>query len=219
MGRESPLPVGSGVGATPRRDPTAMTLAASNRRTVGHGGCRGEQASPPTEKSSHHFDDTWKACLLGGQSGVSRHRTHARVCACHRSMTAAFIIRDAICRACGAVRKRISRQMRCVRGPCSCDAQKGPQKSPHGRVAVRESQQMSMDNPIAPLSGNSQNSSRFLPHHEHSRMSLDVIGKWARSDSNRGPRDSLLPRRFRREWTISSPTWGAGRSSLSLSAT
>ena len=46
------------------------------------------------------------------------------------------------------------------------------------------------------------------------------LGKWwARSDSNRGPRDSLLPRRFRREWTISSPQWGAGRSSLSLSAT
>ena len=42
---------------------------------------------------------------------------------------------------------------------------------------------------------------------------------WARSDSNRGPRDSLRPRRFRREWTISSPQWGAGRSSLSLSAT
>ena len=28
-----------------------------------------------------------------------------------------------------------------------------------------------------------------------------------------------LPHRFRREWTISSPTWGAGRSCLSLSAT
>jgi hypothetical protein len=27
------------------------------------------------------------------------------------------------------------------------------------------------------------------------------------------------PRRFRREWTISSPRWGAGRSCLSLSAT
>ena len=33
---------------------------------------------------------------------------------------------------------------------------------------------------------------------------------WARSDSNRGPRDSLLPRRFRREWTISSPQCGCG---------
>ncbi len=49
-------------------------------------------------------------------------------------------------------------------------------------------------------------------------------GWWARSDSNRGPRDSLEPRRFRREWTISSPPnlrrlVGAGRSSLSLSAT
>jgi hypothetical protein len=46
-----------------------------------------------------------------------------------------------------------------------------------------------------------------------------MVSWWARSDSNRGPRDSLLPRRFRREWTISSPQWGAGRSSLSLSAT
>ena len=50
-----------------------------------------------------------------------------------------------------------------------------------------------------------------------------VKGWWARSDSNRGPRDSLEPRRFRREWTISSPLAarsirGAGRSCLSLSA-
>src|SRR6185437_5878004 len=50
------------------------------------------------------------------------------------------------------------------------------------------------------------------------RSSPNIANWWARSDSNRGPRDSLLPRRFRREWTISSPTWGAGRSSLSLSA-
>ena len=50
------------------------------------------------------------------------------------------------------------------------------------------------------------------------RPSPNIANWWARSDSNRGPRDSLLPRRFRREWTISSPQWGAGRSSLSLSA-
>ncbi len=53
------------------------------------------------------------------------------------------------------------------------------------------------------------------PSHRNRQMK----GWWARSDSNRGPRDSLLPRRFRREWTISSPLKGAGRSSLLLSAT
>ncbi len=45
-----------------------------------------------------------------------------------------------------------------------------------------------------------------------------MVSWWARSDSNRGPRDSLQSRRFRREWTISSPRRGAGRSSLLLSA-
>src|ERR1700678_2069832 len=45
-------------------------------------------------------------------------------------MTTVFIIRDAICRAFGAVRNGIPLQMRCVWGPRSCDAQKGPQKSP-----------------------------------------------------------------------------------------
>ena len=64
---------------------------------------------------------------------------------------------------------------------------------------------------LFPAGGNRLNGHRALgPCH----------GKWwARSDSNRGPRDSLKPRRFRREWTISSPQRGAGRSSLSLSAT
>ena len=92
---------------------------------------RASQFSPSSpSKSSHHFDDTREVCLLDSRSGVLRHPTHARLCACHRSMTAAFIIRDAICRAFGAVRNGIPLQMTCVWGPRSCDAQKGPQKSP-----------------------------------------------------------------------------------------
>ena len=64
------------------------------------------------------------------RSGALHHRTHARVCACHRSMTAAFIIRDVICRAFGAVRNGIPPTNEVRWGPRSCDAQKGPQKSP-----------------------------------------------------------------------------------------
>ena len=88
---------------------------------------RASQSSPSSpSKSSHHFDDTREVCLLDSRRGVLRHRTRARVCACHRSMTAAIIIRAAICSAFGAVRNGILLQMRCVWGPRSCEAQKGP---------------------------------------------------------------------------------------------
>lgn len=95
--------------------------------------------------------DTREVCLLDSRSGVLGHRTHARVCACHRSMTPAFIIRDAICAAFGAVRKGITLQMSSIWGPRSCDAQKGPQKSPLRESLSGNPQRMSMDNPIALL--------------------------------------------------------------------
>jgi hypothetical protein len=41
--------------------------------------------------------------------------------------------------------------MRCIWGPRSYDSGKGPQKSPHEKVAVRESRWISMDYPIALL--------------------------------------------------------------------
>src|SRR5271165_457826 len=44
-----------------------------------------------------------------------------------------------------------------------------------------------------------------IGHRPTRRRRPRMVGWWARSDSNRGPRDSLESRRFRREWTISSP--------------
>ena len=101
--------------------------------------------------TSGKYDNSKARPTQNLRSGVFA-RSNPRPClARRRSMTAAYINKDAICRAFGAIRRGIYRKIRCILGPRSHDSAKGPQKSPHERVAVKESRWISMDYPIALL--------------------------------------------------------------------